>query len=89
VSINESPPNRKPTSSPHVRLLARLYPLPKPLLTIEEWQRSRHLDLATYSRDDLELEAHRVRHRLAYDHRPHPWLLERRERVRMALRRAR
>lgn len=73
-------------SPPRDRLLERLYPLPRPLQTIEEWERSRHLDLVTCSVDDLEFEAHRLRHRLAYDPKPHPWLLERRERVRRALR---
>jgi hypothetical protein len=89
VSISETSPNRKPINPSRFRLLQRLYPLPRPLLTIEEWERSRHLDLAGLSIDDLELEGHRVRHRIAYDPKPHPWLLERRERVRCELRRVR
>jgi hypothetical protein len=67
----------------------RLYRLPRPLATIEEWARSQHLDIDGMTPDDLEAEAHRIRHRLAYDDDPHPWLVERRERVRQALGRSR
>ena len=63
------------------RWLERLYSLPRPMATIEDWERCRHLDLPMMDADGLELEAHRLRHRLAYDDRPDPWLLERRNRV--------
>ena len=63
------------------RWLEKLYALPRPTANIEEWERSRHHDLPAMDSNELELEAHRIRHRLAYDPRPDAWLLERREAV--------
>ena len=59
--------------------LNRLYPLPRPFLSIEDWQRWWHRDLAGLDLDALWVELRRLRRRLDYEHdRLHRrWLQER------------
>jgi hypothetical protein len=71
---------------PTDRHLERLYRIPKVTRSLEDWMKVHHRDLAEMDALGLELEDHRVRHRLAYDPRPNDWLLERRQRVRQAIR---
>src|SRR5918998_1563080 len=47
--------------------LARLYPLPHPLVTLEEFLRFRHEDLADFSDEALAREYRRVRARADLD----------------------
>ena len=71
------------------RHLDRRYPMPRPALTLDDFQRARHLDLPTLSDLDLACEAHRVMSRLAYepDRLRRDWLIARREAVQTERRR--
>lgn len=66
------------------RLLERIYPMPRPALTHEEYQRARHRDLPELDETDLAIEAFRLMSRLAREHDParRGWLAERREAIR-------
>src|SRR3954447_8370073 len=57
--------------------LARLYPLPEPLVSIEEFYRSRHADLPGLDTAALFHERYRCRHRAMIEDTPHPCLHER------------
>ncbi|HEV2109534.1 MAG TPA: hypothetical protein VGR16_14840 [Thermomicrobiales bacterium] len=66
------------------RLLERIYPMPRPTLTHEEYQRARHLDLPALEATDLDAEAFRVMSRLAREHDSlrREWLSARRQAIR-------
>jgi len=67
--------------------LERVYPLPRPTATLEEWERATHRDLGNLDRDALHRELLRVRFRLAVERRPDPWLADREKAVLQAIRR--
>ena len=71
------------------RALDRLYPMPRPTHTIEEWARLHHRDLPDLSDLDLDREAFAVARRLCRDRDRGrvAWLVERRDAVRAELRR--
>ncbi len=66
------------------RWLDRIYLLPNDTRCLEDYQRTRHLDLPELTTHDLDREAFRVMHRLAYepDRGRRVWLHERREAIR-------
>jgi hypothetical protein len=70
------------------RFLDRVYAVPDPLDTEEQWQRARHADLARADRPSLLAERQRLHLRLLLDRRPHLWLLERASAIQKALRNA-
>jgi hypothetical protein len=76
-------------SSPSPRGLDRIYRLPNPMQTLEQWECLHHRDIAGRGTGDLERELRRVRLRLALDPRPSPWLEERDARLLGELRRRR
>jgi hypothetical protein len=47
--------------------LERIYPLPKPMRSIEEWQREHHQDLEALDDFTLQRERRCVQHRLDYE----------------------
>ncbi len=71
------------------RALDRLYPMPRPTRTIEEWVRLHHRDLPDLSDLDLDREAFAVARRLCRDRDACrvAWLVERRDAVRAERRR--
>ncbi len=66
----------------------RLYPVPQPLRSLEEWARWRHLDLLDCSRPELLRERARLRLRLTLDDAPDSWCLERLRALEEAMRHA-
>lgn len=50
--------------------LERLYPIPRPMLTLEDWRRAHHLDLADFTEDELRWEYRRVQNRSDYERDP-------------------
>lgn len=77
----------RPPVQPSERRLQLLYPLPDPMVSLEEWERSTHADLASMDLFALERERYRARHRYYLEARPHPWLARRLEAIRAELRR--
>lgn len=68
----------------NAKILERLYPLPNPLRTLEEWEQAHHRDLPTLSDDDLLRDLRCARRRLDYedDKTAQVWLSERIIRIR-------
>jgi hypothetical protein len=65
------------------KTLERMYPIPSQVLTAEDRRRFRHADLCDFTDDELEREERRLCDRLAVEWKnAHPWLWERRDRVR-------
>ena len=71
------------------RALDRLYPMPRPTRTIEEWARLHHHDLPELSDLDLDREAFDLARRLCRDRDRGrvAWLVERRDALRAECRR--
>jgi hypothetical protein len=69
--------------------LNRILDMPRPLRTLEDWQRQRHQDLPYASDDELGREMYLCRHRRALDSDPArgTWLAERETAIRDELRR--
>lgn len=57
--------------------LDRLYPIPDPFNTSEEYEKEKHLDIQSMNLPSLKAERARVRMRLLYDQNPSAWLIER------------
>lgn len=59
--------------------LARLYPMPHPYLTEDDWYRYQHRDLAAMDATELRREGRRTQLRLDYEYDRHDraWLTER------------
>lgn len=63
------------------RYLERVYPIPRPYLSHEDWERHHHRDLAAMSTGELRREGRRAQRRMDCTARSHPfdraWLAER------------
>ncbi len=59
------------------RWLHAIYPLPDPAVSLEEYHRLTHRDLARRDIAQLERERYRARHRALPDDSSMPWLAER------------
>ncbi len=54
-----------------------IHPLPDPIISLEEYCRLTHGDLALFDAGQLRRERHRLRHRPLLEEPPAPWLAER------------
>ncbi len=62
---------------PEERRLHAIYPLPDPIISLEEYCQLTHGDLALLDAGQLRRERHRLRHRPLLEEPPAPWLAER------------
>ena len=67
------------------RLIAAAYPIPDPLASEEDYFRFTHQDLACMTNAELQRESERVHYCLLFCDRPHPWLIQRDERLTASL----
>jgi len=68
-----------------VEILAALYPIPDPLNSLEEDLCFRHVDLLAMNDDELKSELYCVEWCLHFRSMRHPWLVQRKERLRTVI----